>query len=158
MIHKFFFKGDTLDNLPSLWSTHGGWVLGLHKGLSKTKSFPSKKAVMSCAKITCKVRAIFSSRHDWTQSNKNTTKERSAKGREECHIVRPPIWSMTDGHSSSWTIVNAIVPQHHNKARGIAGVSTNVLYSTTLYRYDTVQCVLQYYLFSFALPAERMLT
>jgi hypothetical protein len=37
------------------------------------------------------------------------------------HIVKPSIWSMTDGRSIGWTILNAIVPQHHDKAKGIAG-------------------------------------
>ena len=33
----------------------------------------------------------------------------------------PFIWSMADGRSVGWTIGNAIVPQHHDKAKGAVG-------------------------------------
>ena len=89
--------------------------------LESAKSVQFNKAGMPRTKIT-----YWSRCNGLIRTQLKAKQQRHSKGeidqkkRLYC-IVRPLIWLMTDGHSSDWTIMYAIVPQHHDKARGIAG-------------------------------------
>ena len=52
--------------------------------------------------------------------------ERNNQGENRCCIAKTFHLAMTDGHSIDRMIMNIILPQHHNKAKGFVGAFMDV--------------------------------